>query len=283
MILIADGGSTKVDWVAIDKNKNEVFRAQTLGLNPNVVSDEELHHRIANTEALQTHKESIDQVYFYGAGCGTEKPKMALHNILSAYFNQAKEIMVEEDMLAAVYASAKNKEAIVCILGTGANSCYSDGKDIYSIAPPLGYTIMDEASGNYYGKRLVRDYFYKKMPEDIRRAFAAEFDLTPDIIKHNLYKADNPNRYLASFAKFMFDHQDNAYIKKLVKNGFKKFFNFHILNYKKAPSVPIYFIGSIAFYFSNILKEVADDKGLVIAEIIRKPIDNLIDYHKNIS
>lgn len=282
MILVADGGSTKVDWVAIDNNKNEIFRANTLGLNPNVVSSLELQSRMESSKELKTYKDSISEIYFYGAGLGTSTPIKILKGILQAFFSNATKIVVEEDILGAVYASAKNQEAIVCILGTGANSCFYDGKTIECIAPSLGYIIMDEASGNYFGKRLLRDYFYKKMPADIAAAFNDEFDLTPDVIKHNLYKVDNPNKYLASYAKFMFNHQANNYIKQLVKKGFNTFFTYHVLNYGKPKDTPIYFIGSIAYYFGDLLKEVAQENGVTVTGIIAKPIDNLIEYHKEV-
>ncbi len=280
MLLVADGGSTKVDWIAIDKNQNEVFRTQTQGLNPNVVSLPELKSRIDNCLELKNNKENIKQIFFYGAGCGTDTPKKALNDILSDYFSESKKVVVEEDILGAVYAAASNQKSIVCILGTGSNSCYYDGENVEYISPSLGYTVMDEASGNYYGKRLLRDYFYKKMPTDIAELFRQEYNLNPDDIKHHLYKVDNPNTYLATFAKFMFLHQENKYIKKLVRNGFKKFFNFHILGYNKKKNTPIYFIGSIAYYFRNILEEVAAKNDLKISGVIRKPIENLIEYHK---
>ncbi|CAM1334342.1 N-acetylglucosamine kinase [Tenacibaculum aestuariivivum] len=280
MILIADGGSTKVDWVALDNNKKEIFRTQTLGLNPNVVTNQELLTRIENCEELKKYQKNIKKIYFYGAGCGTETPKNILKNILLRFFATAISINVEEDILGAVYASAKQKKSIVCILGTGSNSCYFNGKYIEYISPALGYSIMDEASGNYFGKKLLRDFFYKKMPIEIAIDFKENFNLSPDFIKHNLYKNDNPNRYLASFAKFMFLYKDTPYIKKLVKKGFKKFFNFHVLAYNKNKETPIYFIGSIAFYFKDMLEEVATKNNIKITNIIEKPINNLIEYHK---
>lgn len=282
MILIADGGSTKVDWVALDSNKNEVFRTQTLGLNPSVVSAEELFFRINNSDELKKHQNLIKEVYFYGAGCGTQIPKNILKNILTDFFLTTTNIQIEEDILGAVYASTRGKKAIVCILGTGSNSCYFDGNSIEYIAPSLGYLLMDEASGNYFGKKLLRDFFYKKMPEKIALIFKESFDLNPTIIKQQLYDNENPNRYLASFAKFMFDYKENSYIKKLIKKGFEFFFKFHVLAYHKSKKIPLYFVGSIAFYFKDILKEVASSHKIKITNIICKPIDNLVEYHKHI-
>ena len=280
MILIADGGSTKVDWVALDSTKNEVFRTQTLGLNPNVVSREELFSRIENCDELKKHQKSIKKIYFYGAGCGTETPKNILKNILGNFFSATIDIHVKEDILGAVYATAKNTKSIVCILGTGANSCYFNGNTIEYISPALGYLLMDEASGNYFGKKLLRDFFYKKMPHEIAAIFKENFNLNPDFIKQQLYNNDNPNRYLASFAKFMFDYKETPYIKKLVKKGFKKFFKFHVLAYHKSKKTPLYFVGSIAFYFKDILEEVAFSHKIKITNIIGKPINNLVEYHK---
>ncbi|CAL2088790.1 N-acetylglucosamine kinase [Tenacibaculum dicentrarchi] len=280
MILIADGGSTKVDWIALNESKKEVFSTQTLGLNPNVISKKKLLTIIENCTDLKEYRKSIKKIYFYGAGCGTETAKSILNEVLNNFFSATTNIVVKEDILGAVYASAKNKKAIVCILGTGSNSCYFNGKNLKYISPSLGYSIMDEASGNYFGKKLLRDFFYKKMPTEIADNFEKEFNLNPDFIKQNLYQNENPNRYLASFAKFMYLYKDTPYIKKLVKKGFKKFFNFHVLAYNKNKKTPVYFIGSIAFYFKDILQDVASKNNIEITNIIEKPINNLIEYHQ---
>ncbi len=280
MILIADGGSTKVDWIALNESKKEVFSTQTLGLNPNVISKKKLLTIIENCTDLKEYRKSIKKIYFYGAGCGTETAKSILNEVLNNFFSATTNIVVKEDILGAVYASAKNKKAIVCILGTGSNSCYFNGKNLKYISPSLGYSIMDEASGNYFGKKLLRDFFYKKMPTEIADNFEKEFNLNPDFIKQNLYQNENQNRYLASFAKFMYLYKDTPYIKKLVKKGFKKFFNFHVLAYNKNKKIPVYFIGSIAFYFKDILQDVASKNNIEITNIIEKPINNLIEYHQ---
>lgn len=279
MILIADGGSTKADWIAINDNKEEVFRVRTLGLNPAVVPQEELKNRIINMFQLINIKESVREIYFYGAGCGTKKPTEILKNTLKDIFFNA-EINVSEDMLAAVYASAGKNPSIVCILGTGSNSCYFNGLTMEMLVPSLGYILMDEASGNYFGKKLIRDFYYDKMPKTIAKKFKQSFNLDADVIKHNLYKETNPNMYLASFAKFMFDYKDEKYVKKLIKKGFVEFFKYRILPYNKEKNTPIYFIGSIAFYFRDILEKVAQKYNLEITDIIQRPIDNLVNYHK---
>lgn len=279
MILIADGGSTKADWIALDKNKNEIFRVRTLGLNPAVVPEEELKNRIINMFQLISIKDEVSEIYFYGAGCGTPKPVEILHKIMQEIFINAK-ISIAEDMLAAVYAASGKKPAIVCILGTGSNSCYFNGEDVEILTPSLGYTIMDEASGNYFGKKLLRDYFYNKMPKRIEKSFIEQFNLDVDFVKMNLYRQPNPNMYLANFAKFMFEFKDKKYIKKIIKKGFEEFFDCRILPFKKDAPTPIYFIGSIAFYFREILDKVAEKHDLKITDVIQRPINNLLEFHK---
>ena len=280
MILIADGGSTKADWIALDTNKEEAFRVRTLGLNPAIVPQEELYNRIINMFQLIHVKEEVTEIYFYGAGCGTPKPIAILKTILESIFINAK-VFIAEDMLAAVYAASGNKPAIVCILGTGSNSCYYNGEQIEIIAPSLGYILMDEASGNYFGKKLIIDYFYHRMPKKIAEKFRKEFDLEPDHIKQHLYRESNPNMYLATFAKFMFEFKEEKYIKKIIKKGFQEFFKYRILPYDKTVETPIYFIGSIAHYFRDILEKIAQKNNLVITDVIQRPIDNLLAYHKN--
>jgi len=279
MILIADGGSTKADWIAINDEKNEEFRVRTLGLNPAIVPKEELRNRIVNMFQLINVKNDVSEIHFYGAGCGTPKPIEILKTILESIFVNAT-VFISEDMLAAVYAASGKKPAIVCILGTGSNSCYFDGENMKTLVPSLGYILMDEASGNYFGKRLLIDYYYNQMPLDIAQEFKKEFNLEVDTIKENLYRMPNPNMYLASFAKFMFDFKDNDYIKGIITHGFQEFFKYRILPFNKTAETPIYFIGSIAYYFRDILEEIATKNNLKVTDIIQRPIDNLLAYHK---
>ena len=280
MILIADGGSTKADWIAINGKKEETFRVRTLGLNPAVVPEVELENRIVNMFQLMHVKEEVTEIFFYGAGCGTPIPTAILKNTLETIFVNAT-VVVAEDLLAAVYAATGKDPAIVCILGTGSNSCYFDGKDLQMLAPSLGYILMDEASGNYFGKKLIVDYFYKKMPNDIRLKFEKEFDLDADQLKKHIYREANPNMFLATFAKFMFDFKEEKYVKRLIKKGFQEFFKYRILPYHLGQETPIYFIGSIAHYFRDVLEKVAAKNNLKITGVIQRPIDNLVAYHKD--
>ena len=280
MILIADGGSTKADWIAINPDKTEAFRVRTLGLNPAVVAKDELKNRIINMFQLINIKSEVTEIHFYGAGCGTPKPIEILKTVLQSIFVNAK-ITIAEDMLAAVYAASGKSPAIVCILGTGSNSCYFDGENMHMKVPSLGYTLMDEASGNYFGKKLLIDYFYESMPNFISEQFKKQFNLDVDEIKKNLYREVNPNMYLASFAKFMFEFKEESYIKELIKKGYQEFFKYRVIPLKQEENTPLYFIGSIAYYFREILEKVAIENGVAVTGIIQRPIDNLLDYHRN--
>jgi len=280
MTLITDGGSTKCDWVLLDNSGNILFKTATLGLNPTVVPKEELLLRIASNETLKNVFRSVEVLDFYGAGCGTATPRNILKEVLETLFSKAK-VSVSEDMAAAVFA-ATTEPGIVCILGTGSNSCYFDGTEIHAPIPSLGFILMDEASGNYFGKRLIRDYYYHRMPSEIASEFEKSFNLEADEIKVNLYKKSNPNAYLASFAQFIFTRKEiNPYFYALIKEGISSFIECRILCYEKAHEVPVHFIGSIAHFSEEIIKECFKEHNLKLGNIVQRPIDGLIDYYKS--
>lgn len=278
MILITDGGSTKCDWILLDKSGEIVLKTRTLGLNPAVFKENVLLERILENKDLENYKEKVDRLFFYGAGCGTETPRLILQEIFKSFFTNAI-VTVKEDTYAAVYAATASP-GIVCILGTGSNSSYFDGETVENVVPSLGYILMDEASGNYFGKKLIRDYFYKKMPENLRNKFSTDFDLDPDTIKLNLYKKDNPNAYLASFAEFIFRNERNDYFNFVIHKGIKDFFKNKIRVFENHKKVPVHFVGSIAYFSSDIIRKVAKKHNVTIGNIIRRPIDGLIEYHR---
>ena len=279
MILITDGGSTKCDWILLNQKGDVVLKTRTKWLNPAVVPEENIRERILANQDLLPFVTKITVVDFFGAGCGTKTPIRLLTRILSEIFPLAT-VSVNEDMVAAVYA-ATTKPGIVCILGTGSNSCYFDGTHIHNGIESLGYSLMDEASGNYFGKRLIRDYFYKKMPSQLALKFENKFNLDPDEIKNHLYKRHNPNMYLASFAEFIFTSKEvNGYFYKLITEGMLKFIEYRILCFKESQNVPIHFIGSIAHFSEDIIKDCMKPYNLELGNIIRRPIDGLIDYYR---
>ncbi len=279
MILIADSGSTKTSWIAIDNNGRQIFETKTEGLNPAVFANEILKNRIVSNETLFANKENIKNIYFYGAGCGTKTPKNNLITILEGIFTDAK-VIVKEDTKAAIY-SVTTKPSIVCILGTGSNCSYFDGKNAHQKITSLGYSIMDEASGNYFGRELIRDYYYHKMPENFAENFAKNHNLDANSIKENLYKKENPNTYLANFSHYLVNHKDEEYAQKLIKKGLKLFVENHILQYKESANLPIHFVGSLAYFLKDEIQILLKEYDLKIGKFERKPIDGLVKHHIN--
>lgn len=280
MVLIADGGSTKCDWILLDNTGEVVLKTRTKGLNPTVFTNEILQERLNSNLELQKVKDEVQQVHFFGAGCSTAGPTAELREMFMQFFQNAKEVKVREDMVAAVFA-ATTEPGIVCILGTGSNSCYFDGKEIHMSTKSLGYIIMDEASGNYFGKRLLRDYYYKKMPQELAAEFEKQFDVRTEVVEMNIYKKENPNTYLASFAEFIFTNERNSYFEKLLADGMRDFLEHRILNFEQAKNVPVHFIGSIAYFSKDIIEKVAAEYGVKTGNFVRRPIEGLIQYYRN--
>ncbi len=279
MKLLVDSGSTKADWIAIDDAGKVLFTTQSLGVNPEVLGKEEVIARLDDRFDISHNKKSVTHLYFYGAGCGTERMRSFLAGIFKDYFPNAN-ISVNEDTYAAVYATTpKNDKAVVCILGTGSNCSYFDGKELHQKVQSLGYIAMDDCSGNRFGRELIRSYYFGKMPENLAKEFEKVHNLDPDVIKHNLYKEPNPNAYLATFAKFLIQHKDDAFCKKLIYAAMEDFVELYIKQYDEHKTVPVHFIGSIAFYLREELKEVLQKHNIKIGNVLRRPIDGLIAYH----
>ena len=279
MRLLVDSGSTKADWIAIDEDGKVLFTTQTLGLNPEILEGDEIIERINDRFDILQNKDKATHLYFYGAGCGTDRMKVSLSRAFQEYFPNAI-IAVHEDTYAAVYATTpKGEKAIVSILGTGSNCSYFDGKVLHQKVQSLGYIIMDDCSGNVFGKELIRKYYFNKMPKELAAEFEKEYNLDPDFIKSKLYKEPNPNAYLATFAKFLIQHKETEFCKKIILKGMKSFVKNYIKQYDNCKEVPIHFVGSIAFYLKDELQETFDKYGLQLGNVLRRPIDGLIAYH----
>jgi N-acetylglucosamine kinase-like BadF-type ATPase len=279
MKLLVDSGSTKADWIAIDDNGKVLFTTQTLGLNPEILKKEDVISRLDAKFDIEHNKEKATHLYFYGAGCGTERMKNFLADVFKEYFPNAF-VSVHEDTYAAVYATTpKGEEAIVSILGTGSNCSFFDGTVLHQKVQSLGYIAMDDGSGNRFGRSLIRGYYFNKMPKELAKEFEEEYNLDADYIKTNLYKEANPNAYLATFAKFIIKHKDNEYCKKIIYKELKKFAKNYIMQYENCKTVPVHFVGSIAFYLKDELTDILNQYGIQIGNVLRRPIDGLIAYH----
>ena len=279
MKLLVDSGSTKADWISINDQGKVLFTTQTLGLNPEVLNKEEIINRLNDKFDISHNKNEVSHLFFYGAGCGTDRMKNFLSDVFREYFPNAS-ITVHEDTYAAVYATTpKNEKAIVCILGTGSNCSYFDGTVLHQKVQSLGYIAMDDCSGNQFGRHLIRGYYFNKMPKNLAKKFESDYNLDADIIKHNLYKEPNPNAYLATFAKFLIQHKDTDFCKKIIFTAMQDFVENYIKQFENCKEVPVHFIGSIAFYLKDELQEVLTKHELKLGNVLRRPIDGLIEYH----
>jgi N-acetylglucosamine kinase-like BadF-type ATPase len=281
MILIVDSGATKSDWIALNKEGERLFLTQTLGLSPEVLTRPVIEDRLANNFELSKNRETVTHLFFYGAGCGTERMQIFLSEIFKSFFPNAV-AEVREDTFAAVYATTNiGDQSIVCILGTGSNCSYYDGKNLHQKVTSLGYIPMDDGSGNFFGRKLIRDYYFNKIPKELAEKFASEYNLEADVIKENLYKQPNPNTYLATFARFIVENKEHPYCKGVIEKGFQQFINNYVMQFDLATKIPISFVGSIAFYLREELTRILERNDLIVGTIRQKPIDGLVEFHQH--
>lgn len=277
MILIADSGSTKTDWRALDEAGN-ITQARCAGLNPYYQSSDEVFnelHKVLKPQLVP----GIRKVYFYGAGCSAEDKKTLMKSALRKAFPEA-ELHINHDLLAAARSLCGQGPGIVGILGTGSNSCLYDGKKIADNVPSLGFILGDEGSGAVLGKKLVTAYLRNELPHHLMEKFDKRYHTNYHKVLEQVYKQPHPSRYLAAFSRFLFHNLSDPFVYKLVYEGFDGFFNAHILKYKNHEQYQVHFVGSIAFYYSNVLRQVANDKGVVLKNILESPIAGLTLYHQ---
>lgn len=280
MIAIADSGTTKTSWLFVDKNGNN-YTYKTVGLNPYYQSSEDIYSNLKDgLKPNLEFSEKIDRIFLYGAGCeAPEKREEVAKGIRKAFPEST--VTVDHDLLAAARALFWDEAGIACIAGTGANSCYYDGKDIKKNVHSLGLFLGDEGSGGYLGKLLVSDYIREAMPERIRTKFEAKFeDRQNDILDH-VYTKAFPSRYLASFVPFLVENKYDEYIHNMVIRSFDDQFVNCVLRYEKVKEIQVGFIGSVAFYLQDELKQVAKNHGVNITKIIRNPLEELAAYHQS--
>ena len=277
---IIDAGSTKMEWILLDGEAVK-DRFTTEGFNPNYSDRQDLEKMVSSVETCHSVslQNEIQSIHYYGTGCGSERSCQIVKEVFQNHFPHA-EIHVTHDLLAACHAVLGHDKGIACILGTGSNSCVYDGEKIVDRAVSLGYLLGDEGSGMHIGREVVRAYFYGFMPEDLRQVFEATYHLELEDFINRLYHEGQPSRYLASFAKFAGENQTHPYIRGLVKGCFKAFIEAFVLRYSDRKSLKVSFIGSVAFYFQDILMESLSDYGLTMGIVIQTPAEGLVSYHR---
>ncbi len=278
MILIADSGSTKCDWIVVGPNNKVIARPFTMGFNPYFHSEAVIATAIKQNAELSELAPSVEKIFYYGAGCSSPDLNKIVTRALRLIFKNA-EILVDHDLLGAAYATYNGSPGISCILGTGSNSCFFDGERVREEVPALGYILGDEGSGSYFGKQLLAKFLYKQLPDHIANAFKVQYDLTMREVVDNVYSKANANVYLASFVRFISDYKTEEPFKTILRDGMKLFFANHVMCYPEYKDVPVHFVGSVAFYYQDAIKEAADELGITVGNIVRKPIDRLVEYH----
>lgn len=281
MILIADCGSTKIDWCLLN-GKEKVAQIFTTGMNAILLTQQEMTECIHNElmPHLASYKE-VDQIFYYGAGIINDEIRQHVVNALKANLPDVQSIEVNSDLLAAARALCQRQPGVACIMGTGSNSCYYDGERVVDNVSPLGYILGDEGSGAVLGKRLVGDVLKKQLPEPLCEEFLKTYDLDRNKIITAVYRQPAPNRFLAQFGPFLAKHIDDPAIHNLVLTSFKDFFVRNVASYKGYKELPCNFVGSVAHYFEPVLREAAQALGITIGNIIKNPMEGLVKYHSN--
>ncbi len=274
--LIADSGATKAEWCLVHKGRIKTFFTQ--GISPYFLTGEQITALLAKELQPKLRKVPIDYIFYYGTGCANPANARMVKKALSNVFTSTA-ISVNTDLVAAARAGCGRDKGIACILGTGSNSCYYDGKKIIKNRSSLGYVLGDEGSGAYLGKKVVQHYFYDKFDDLLRRRFDNDYGIGIVEILDNVYKKPLPNRYLASFTQFLAKNRGHQTIEKIIHDGLNDFFETHLTQYKEALKYPIHFTGSVGFGFKDVLGEICKNYGFTLGKVLKNPMEGLIEYH----
>lgn len=288
MKLIADCGSTKIDWCLITSVGNngtvtQEKRFETLGLNATMLTAEKIAEQLKEQLApvIAPYAPAIQNVYYYGAGCISPEVCGNVANAIKAIIPNA-EVEVHSDLLAAARALCGRSSGVACILGTGSNSCYFDGEEIVANVSPLGYILGDEGSGAVLGKILVGNVLKNQLPADLCEKFLEKYNTDRLQIIQRVYREPGANRFLAGFTPFLKENIDRPEIKDMVVEAFRQFFIRNVSAYEglcKDGMPAISFVGSIAFHFYDQLSEAAASCGYDLGVVIKSPMEGLLQYY----
>lgn len=273
MLLVADSGSSKADWI-LTLSDTETIPFRTSGINPFFLSEKDIIKIFQNTPVIQPYTDQITEIYFFGAGCSSPDRREHISNALSKIFKNAF-VSVDIDIIASIYATAGNSKGICCILGTGSNITYFDGSKIHESKHGLGYILGDEGSGTWLGKQLITSFLYGKMPADLSDSFNKNYKIDKESIIKQVYQEPAPNFYLASFAPFLSEHISHPFIIDILKTSFSEFIETNIKSYPDYRDQTCHFVGSIAYHFSDILKELCMINEIKVGKILKHPIEEL--------
>lgn len=275
--LIADSGATKAEWCLIKgKKKKTIF---TLGISPYLMNTEQIVKLLQKELKPKLKNERISEIHFYGTGCSNPQNVKNIRAALKEVFVSTKKINIDTDLMAAARALCLNEKGIACILGTGSNSCYYNGKRIVKNSPGLGYVLGDEGSGAFLGRKVIQHYLYKTFDEDLTARFDAKYKTSHIEILDKVYKQPLPNRYMASFALFLAENRGHYMIENIIEDSLNDFFFSHLYKYRESWLYPIHFTGGVAYAFRDVLKSLCAGYELQLGRVLKNPMQGLIEYH----
>ncbi len=274
--MIADSGATKAEWCLINNGRRKTIFTQ--GISPYFLVGSQIEELLVKELKPEIKKVLVDEVHYYGTGCANPTNARSVKKALQQVFKSAS-INVNHDLMGAARAVCGNKKGIACILGTGSNSCYYNGKRILKNSPGLGYVLGDEGSGAYLGKKVIQYYLYKTFDEDLIARFDAKYTTNAVEILENVYQKPLPNRYMAGFTMFLADNRGHYMIENIIEDGLNDFFFNHLCRYPETGRVPVSFVGSVADGFKDVLQDLSDTYQFEVGKIIKNPMEGLVEYH----
>lgn len=278
MIAIIESGATSADWAFFDKS-TIYHQFETIGYNPLSTKVDTFLKSFEANKPDQLGE--VSHIYFYGAGCSSPKAISLATATIKKLFPESQ-IAISNDLYAAARAVSQSKPSLICLLGTGSNSCLYNGHKIIDQVPNLGYLLGDEGAGFSIGKALLKAYFYRELPANLMVDFQDKYQLTRDKLIDTIYSSSAPNRDIAAFARFAVEAKDHSFIQSMISDVFDEFVQKVILKYQLAPNTPIHFVGTIGYIFQNRMEQILERNHLVPGQFVKKPINNLIEYHREL-
>ncbi|HVS95414.1 MAG TPA: BadF/BadG/BcrA/BcrD ATPase family protein [Puia sp.] len=278
-ILIADSGATKCEWCLLHGGGKKK-KVETQGISPYFLDVAGIG-QVLDRELLPSLKTSdVDQVFYYGTGCNNPENRKIVKKAIGGVFPDAA-VHVTHDLMGAALALCGSSKGVCCILGTGSNSCYFDGRKIVKNSPGLGFILGDEGSGAYLGKKVLQYYLYNTFDEELRYKFDARYATNTREILESVYKRPLPNRYLASFALFLVENRGHYMIENIIEDGLNDFFFNHLCKYRESWKLPIHFVGGVAYGFRDVIGDLCRTYEFELGQVLRQPMEGLIEYHQH--
>ena len=274
--LIADSGATKAEWCLVNGGKIKTIFTQ--GISPYFLNTVQITDLLIKELKPKLKNVSIDEVFYYGTGCANPENAKSVKKAITKVLPGSK-VAVTHDLMAAARALCGRKKGIACILGTGSNSCYYDGKKIVKNSPGLGYVLGDEGSGAYLGKKVIQYYLYGTFDDELMGRFDVTYTTNKAEILENVYKKPLPNRYLAGFARFLADNRGHYMIENIIEDGLNDFFFNHLCKYRETWTLPVSFAGSVAFGFKDVLQDLCNSYEFDLGRVMKNPMEGLLEYH----